>query len=378
MLFIKLPKSRCEILRKRLSKMDLLISNVKPLRYDDYIAFPVKESIKDVEDPEIKSLELLDIDSYEAMDLTKGSFKDYLKRYLNEEELKHISNGYDIYGSIAVIDIDNSLKDKAKLIAKALMDFDKRIKTVLAKKSAVSGAYRTREFSYIYGRRSYIAEHKENGCIFRYDIRKVFFSNRLAFERKRVYSLVKDHERVYVMFSGVAPFSIEIAKHTNADKILSAELNPYGHRYAIINCRLNNISYIDLDSKIDNRSLEAALSSKERMILINANVSDLSNLEAIDSYFDRIVMPLPRSTLLFLNEAYKAARDNATVHLYAFSDINNPFESIKRRILEHAEANGYKIEFLFERVVRNYSPQELEVVIDYRIIKNKKLLQDVK
>ena len=62
------------------------------------------------------------------------------------------------------------------------MRFDDRIETVLLKAGPVEGRYRTRKLSYLTGAKKYMVEYRENGCLFRFDPRKTFFSSRLSFE----------------------------------------------------------------------------------------------------------------------------------------------------------------------------------------------------
>ncbi|MEM2352242.1 MAG: hypothetical protein QXT26_07530 [Thermoproteota archaeon] len=54
--------------------------------------------------------------------------------------------------------------------------------------------------------------HKEHGCKYFLDPRKVYFSPRLYYEHYRVASQVVEGETVVDMFAGVDPFSILIAK----------------------------------------------------------------------------------------------------------------------------------------------------------------------
>ena len=137
---------------------------------------------------------------------------------LTKKELSKLARGYDQLGDIVIIEFDGS-KGKEKEIAQILMDSNRSIKTVLAKAGAISGKYRVRKLRYVAGKKNFIATYVENGCRFRFDTRKVFFSNRLSYERSRIIKLVKDRERIMVMFAGIGPFAIEIAKAKRHTKI---------------------------------------------------------------------------------------------------------------------------------------------------------------
>ena len=84
------------------------------------------------------------------------------------------------------------------------------------------------------------------------------------------------------------------------------------------------------------------------------------------NFADRIIMPLPRSSAGFLDDAYAVAKKKATVHLYAFADEPG---TLKDTIRAHADRKKYDVRFLGDREARPYSATESEYVIDYQIRK---------
>ena len=103
-----------------------------------------------------------------------------------------MARGYDLLGNIAIIEEESRAKEREK--AKELLGTHKQVRTVLAKAGAVTGVYRIRKVRYVAGERNYTADYRENNCLFRFDVRKTFFSNRLSFERTRILGLVKPKE----------------------------------------------------------------------------------------------------------------------------------------------------------------------------------------
>ena len=183
--------------------------------------------------------------------------------------------GFDTIGSIAVIDYDG--KD-AKDAAKEIMKTHKNILTVLSKCGPVKGRYRKRKYAYVMGKRSYQTIHRENGASFLLDLRQVYFSPRLAFERKRIVDLSKDGERVVVMFSGIGPFAVEIAKKNKNSVVIGIEMNREGHKYALKNRELNKtLNFIP--------------------VLGDAGKPSRKYLD----FADRILMPLPMDSERFLS-----------------------------------------------------------------------------
>ncbi|MGD0729536.1 MAG: class I SAM-dependent methyltransferase family protein [Candidatus Micrarchaeaceae archaeon] len=277
----------------------------------------------------------------------RPSYEEELVKSLSANELKKLSKGYDQLGDIAIIEFKGS-RAKEKAIAKILMKSNSTIKTVLAKDGAVSGKYRVRKLRYVAGLKNYIANYRENNCTFKFDVRKVFFSNRLSFERSRLLKLVKEKENVMVMFAGVGPFAIEIAKSKKNSKVIGIEANPHGYRSMLENIKIN---------KTPNATA------------ILGDVKKVSN--KFKNFADRIIMPLPWSSLDFLDDVYTIAKKNAIVHIYAFTDAENAYESVFKRIKEHSKLRNYKIILLDKRLVRPYSKKELEIVLDYRMVKQK-------
>ena len=77
------------------------------------------------------------------------ALKDLLKNKLTKKELALVPTSFDLVGNkekaVAIIEIPDELKKKAKTIAFALMKQHKNVYSVLLKKSPRKGVYRTRE-----------------------------------------------------------------------------------------------------------------------------------------------------------------------------------------------------------------------------------------
>ncbi len=266
------------------------------------------------------------------------TYKELLLKSIGREAYDKATKSFDILGDIAVIDAEPRY---AKRFADALMQTNPRINTVLRKGGAVSGEYRTRKYYYVRGRRNFDALYKENNCTFNFDVRKVFFSPRLSFERERVASASKNGENVMVMFSGVGPFAVEIAKRHKNSEVVGIELNRRAHDYAVKNALLNKVS---------------------NFRPVNGDARRLAGIYA--SFADRIVMPLPMSSYSFLGAALKMARKRCVIHFYAFGGVDDPFTAQTKKVKAFLQRNGWKMRILAKRVVRTYSAREVEIVLD--------------
>ncbi len=256
-----------------------------------------------------------------------------------------VRRSYDILGSIAIIDFNGTRKEELRF-AREILARHKMVKTILAKAGAVKGKYRTRSFRHVLGERNFIADYKENNCRFRFDVRKTFFSNRLSFERSRISSLVKDGEKVIVMFAGIGPYAIQIAKAHKKAEVVAIELNSYACRAMKENMVLNKV---------------------QNIIVEHGDVKKVA--KKYKGFADRIIAPMPSKSLDFLDEILLASKKKGIVHLYAFGPTSSAFGDVAKALMAHSKANRYTARVLFKRVARNYSPKEIEVVLDYRIVK---------
>ena len=68
----------------------------------------------------------------------RGSLKVLLADKLEPRELRLLCKSYDVIGDIAVIRVPDPLEHKSKVIAEAVMQTHKRVKTVLRQTGPVS------------------------------------------------------------------------------------------------------------------------------------------------------------------------------------------------------------------------------------------------
>lgn len=279
------------------------------------------------------------------MDKIQSNYRELLKAKLGKGYDSAVK-GYDVLGSIAVIGESGKT---GRSIADSVMEVNKNVKTVVSKAGAVKGRYRRRQFAFVAGERNYIAEYRENGCIFRFDIRKTFFSPRLSFERKRVADLSKDNEHVIVMFAGIGPFAIEIAKKNKKSDVVAVELSKDSYKYMLDNIKKNKVGNV-------------------RPVLGDAG----KVVEKMPGWADRIVMPLPMSAEKFLEGAIDSSRDGCIIHFYSFGSADSPFSGSAKMARELAEKKGFSARIVGKRVVRPYAKDTSEIVLDIRISKKNK------
>jgi len=345
MLGIKVRREVAEKVRQYLKQKQLLNLEYKIFSKGKFIYIPIASSPKTallhIPSSIAKAAEAEEVEAEFERKKGKRTGKVIMQ---GKPEGQKPSTAYDILGNIAII--EHMDKASAKKLAKKIMQVNKQVSTVLMKSSAVAGTYRTRHYSYVAGVHTYIANYKENGCVFRFDVRRVFFSSRLAYERKRIAEQVRKNEHVMVMFAGVGPFAIEIAKMQKSAKVVAIELNPWAYKSMLYNIMANKINNV---------------------IAVQGDVKRLA--KKYKGWADRIVMPLPKSSFSFLPSAFKVAKNKCIVHYYAFGSADSAFKETESKIIKFFRKRKCNVNIVFERKVREYSPKEIEIVVDFKIDK---------
>jgi tRNA (guanine37-N1)-methyltransferase len=241
MLVLKAKLKHAEVAKRILLEENLLDTNYTLIKDEEHIYFPIKSKPKKGKDFEFTNIEMKQKSSPLTRDL-----KTILKDKLTEEEFALLKTSHDTVGSIAILEIDEMLRKKEKIIAEALLESNKNILTVLRKDEKHGGEFRTQKMKWLAGVKTKETIYKENGVSLMLNVEDVYFSPRLSTERKRISELVKAGEDVLVMFSGCAPYPIVLAKNTKARSIVGIEINPEGHRYGLKSLELNKIRNVVL------------------------------------------------------------------------------------------------------------------------------------
>ncbi len=282
-----------------------------------------------------------------------GNLKTLLKDKLNTEELRVLIKSYDIIGDIAIIRVHKSLKPKALLVAEAIIQTHKRVKTVLLQTSPVSGEYRLRKLQWIAGEKKTETVHREFGCSFKVDLKQVYFSPRLSYERIRIAEMAQPREVVVNLFAGVGCFSIVIARFSKVDKVYSIDINPVAVKYMQENILLN---------KVVGQVVPMLGDAKE---VVEKQLRGVA---------DRVLMPLPEKAYEYLDQALIALKPSGGyVHYYAFEHATkdeSPVEKVKARVFEKLRKLKAGFDMPFGRVVRTTGPNWHQVVVDIRVDSN--------
>ncbi len=219
--------------------------------------------------------------------------KKLLASRLPADELDQLVGSFDVVGDIAVVIIPSPLLHRRGLIAEAILSTSRHLRTVLRRAGVYSGEFRTLPLEVIGGEPRKETEVREFGLRYQLNLETCYFSVRSGTERQRIAGLVKTEERVLVLFSGIAPFPLMIARVGGA-QVTGVEKNSAAHHYAVENVRYNQLGSL--------------------ITLFCMDAADF--LRHSETTFHRIVMPLPRGGDAFLPAALQALRPGGTLHFY--------------------------------------------------------------
>ena len=256
---------------------------------------------------------------------------------------------YNILGSLAIVNFPEKYSKKKKVdFAKSIMKNNKIVKTVLEKTGKFKGRLRKMETKHVFGEKTKEVLYKENGCVFRFNIDTTYFSPRLSGERKEVASLVGKDDEVLVLFAGVAPFSLVIAKNSQAKKVYSNELNREANKYAKLNIELNK-----LQGKVE---------------LANGDAKKVcAKFAAAKKTFDVICMPRPQLKDSFLGDVFKVSKKGTRIYYYDFclvKDISKKVDMVK----EEAGKVGKQINILGFKEAGAIAPGKARIRIDLEVL----------
>lgn len=295
-----------------------------------------------------------------------------LRTVFPEELVSLVPVSFDLIGDILITDIDRwddaeniiktmrykdlTIQDFKRKVGEIFLSLNKSIRTVLNKKGKVDGEYRIREFEVLAGLGRTETYHHENGCIFKVDIAKMFFSPRLVYERKRISEIEYSKGDIILdAFAGIGPFSIEIASKHDV-KVISCEKNPYAFNFLQQNIKLNK------------KKLKGEIVPYE---------GDFKNLKHTDlgsqhkNKINSIIMNLPERSLEFIEDIVDFVSNKGTyLIIYLFGSINDPISEGFDGLVKELAKNRLGISKIFNsRIVKGYSSIVQMVVLEVQIYK---------
>ncbi|MEM3372893.1 MAG: methyltransferase [Candidatus Anstonellales archaeon] len=309
---------------------------------DEYFIYiPIKQN-------SVKYLDDYDIVEHNCEKIMNCSKKiRNLRDFLISKGYQNYVKSFDIVGNVAIVEIPQEINEKD--VAEGILFIHKNIKSIYAKNSARQGSFRLYDLRLIYGEDVEVVEHRENGLRFLVDIKNTFFSPRTGSERKYIaeYLSVYNFEKVMVFFAGIGPFCIVCAKYNKNTKFYGIELNERAYELFKKNIELNRLANV---------------------FAIHGDVKEKYK-DFLDHNFDCVIMPLPKESHLFFNEAVSILKNEGLLIVYLFLPIENSKEKFNELLNSHFP-KVKKLQMLDFKEIDSYSPYESKFRIILKVSKN--------
>ncbi|MBA7687116.1 hypothetical protein ES703_95576 [subsurface metagenome] len=255
-----------------------------------------------------------------------------------------IPRAFDRFGNILLVKFDDKVKlgDKTKFANKLLKEH-KSVTTILEKTGKFKGRLRKQQTKHLAGEKTKEVLYKENNCVFRFNIDKTYFSPRLSNERKEISKKVKKTDDVLVMFAGVAPYSIVIAKNSRASKVYSNEINREANKYGKLNAELNKV--------------------KNKIVFLDGDIKKIK----LKKKFDIIVMPRPQLKETFLKQTFSLSKIGTKIYYYDFCK-EDEIDMIVNKIKSEAKKYRKQIKILKIKKAGEIAPYKFRVRVDFKVL----------
>lgn len=248
---------------------------------------------------------------------------------------------YERIGDIVIIkQLNNQSRQEA---VEAVKKHNPNLDSILLKTDNRRGEFRLGGYEKLYGNKTETI-HREHSVQIKVDPTQAFFSEKEGTERRRIFNSVKKGEDVLVMFCGVAPFPVTIARNAKPENVVGVEKNPEAVEYAHENLELNNV--------------------EDQVEIIQGDVSDVC--PGLGK-FDRVLMPSPTNSLEFIQEALSCVKDDGVLVVYSVEDKECLYENVIEKVGSECDSKDLRTEVLRKRVVADFSPSKRKVAVEFLI-----------
>lgn len=339
MLLAKVPRERAERVRKQLFKRRLGAKDRRIVRDDEHVLIPLRAS------PPAGLAEELGIELVEGEAKEKSCYRPPYDLILDEVKVPDgartvLPRRWEMLGDVLILRLPDAIAPHFPEVARAYA----RVlgaRTVLRERAHIDGVFRTPDMEFLLGDDAETV-HLENGILYKLDASQLMFSSGNIDEKLRMAALDCRGETVVDMFAGIGYFTLPIAVHAGASRVIACEINPLAFRYLGENVALNHLEGVVEPVLGDNRDLPG------------------------EGIADRVVMGYVRTTADHLRDAFRLVRRGGVIH---YQDTF-PLEVFPRRAWDSlsAAAGGRGFEVVLTREVKSYSPGVSHMVLDIRVL----------
>jgi tRNA wybutosine-synthesizing protein 2 len=333
----KVPRDRAEHLRKRIAVMGALRKDARIFEEGGAVLIPLKEGCDegrilglapDVEVVEGEASARPCYVSPQEQARAKLSLPRYLEGYLPQK--------WELLGDVLVLRIPPEISGIRAQVAGAYAEV-LGARTVCQERGIIAGVHRTPNLEVIWGGGTETV-HCENYILYKFDVARVMFSSGNFPEKWRMSKLDCRGETVVDMFAGIGYFTLPLAVHAKAERVLACEVNPVAFSYLRENVALNRVEDVVEPVLGDNRDLPG------------------------EGFADRVLMGYVGTTHQFLPKAFQLVRPGGVIHYHETCPLDQWPARPLRRIAEAAAGRRYEIGHRGE--VKSFAPSVSHYVVD--------------
>lgn len=273
-------------------------------------------------------------------------FKDFLAERLPKELYNLLPSHAKLIDRVALLRFPEELDEHEEEIGRLALEFY-RVRAVY-RIYGVEGVERRPILKHLAGEEVEEVIHREYGCIFKLNLRRLMFCLGNSFERLRTAALIGRGEVVIDMFAGIGQFTIPIAVFSAPSRIYSIEINPEAYGYLQENIKLNRVEGI----------VESIMGDCRRIVE-----------EKLRGKADHVIMGYFWKTSGALPQALHALKPHGgVIHFHDLARRGREEEFIEK-ILEKVREEGYTPHLLRWRKVKSYSKTRNHIVIDFYAVR---------
>jgi len=334
----KVPREEAEEWRLRISALDALRRDARICEEGGWVLIPLR-------DDRVERIERLGLPIIEGDARPRAAYVAPYDQVAAKLDLPPYLRGYlpkhwELLGDVLVLRIPNELAGIRGKVAEAYA-IVLGARTVCQEVGVIGGVHREPKMEVIWGDGTETV-HRENGILYKLDVVKVMFSSGNVPEKKRMSELDCRGEVVVDMFAGIGYFTLPLAVHAQARRVVACEINPVAFEYLVENVRLNRVEHQVKPVLGDNRSLPGR------------------------GCADRVVMGYVGTTHLFLTKALDLVKVGGVIHYHETCPVGEWPERPIARIGAAAHGRDWKIRYKGE--VKSFAPSISHYVLDVQVL----------
>lgn len=277
-------------------------------------------------------------------------FKDFLAGRLPRSLYNLLPSHGKLIGGVTLLRFPEELDEYEEEIGRLALEFYKA--KAVYRVYGVEGVERRPILKHLAGEEVEEIIHREYGCVFKLNFKRLMFCLGNSFERLRTAALVGRGEVVVDMFAGIGQFTIPIAVFSNPSRIYSIEINPEAYNYLQENIKLNRVEKV----------VEPIIGDCRRIVN-----------ERLRGKVDQVVMGYFWKTGEALSQALHALKPcGGVIHFHDLARRGREEEFVES-VLEKVREEGYLPHLLNWRKVKSYSKTRNHIVIDFYAIREESL-----